>query len=134
MFKCLDASDSIPSVCSGVGPKYYPDFKIFLEKMKETETDPTDVDKAKKVCESLNIKYIRSFSNFSAEQLKINKVLVNLNSVVKKDVKDDNVRTEYLKQNISKAKLSPFSLYNIKLEPEDIPYEDETWMNIFYND
>lgn len=138
MFKCLDPSDSIPSVCSGVGPKYYPDFKVFLEKMKETEIDPTDIEKAKKVSESLGIKYIKSFSNFSAKQLRINKVLVNLNSVVKKDIKDDNVRTNYLKQNIDKAKLSPFSLYNVKLENElDLSINDGTytnWTNVCYND
>lgn len=133
-----DPSDSIPSVCSGVGPKYYPDFKVFLEKMKETETDPTDIEKAKKVSESLGIKYIKSFSNFSAEQLRINKVLVNLNSVVKKDIKDYNVRTEYLRQNVNRAKLSPFSLYNIKLENElDPSINDGTytnWTNVCYND
>lgn len=111
-----DPSDSIPSVCSGVGPKYYPDFKIFLSKMKETNTDPTNKEEAKKICESSNIKYISSFSNFSVEQLRINKLLVDLKTVCENDTKDNFEKTNYLKENLKQAKFSPFALYNIKLD------------------
>lgn len=111
-----DPSDSIPSVCHGVGPKYYDDFKIFLKNMKETNTDPTDIEKACAVSESLGIKYIKSFSNFSKEQLKLNKILVDLRSVYEKDKKDNYEKTNYLKEIIKTAKVSPYSFYNIKLD------------------
>ena len=111
-----DPSDSIPSVCKGVGPKYYPDFKTFLMKMKETETDPTNKEAAKKVSESLGIKYIASFSNYSQEQLRTNKMLVDLNTVCENDVKDGYEKTEYIRRNLDTAKFSPYSFYNIKID------------------
>lgn len=111
-----DPSDSIPSVCKGVGPKYYPDFKIFLMKMKETETDPTDKEQAKKISESLGIKYISSFSNYSQEQLRTNKMLIDLNTVCENDIKDNYEKTEYIRRNLSTVKFSPYSLYNIKID------------------
>lgn len=110
-----DPSDSIPSVCSGVGPKYYPDFKIFLKKMKENNIDPRDKLKAKQVSESLGIKYINSFSNFDIEQLKLNKILVDLTTVCENDEKANYEKTNYIKENLNKIKISPFSLYSIKL-------------------
>lgn len=111
-----DPSDSIPSVCEGVGPKYYPDFKVFLKAMKENDIDPKDIEKAKQVCESLNIKYIKSFSNFDIEQLRLNKMLVDLRTVCKRDEQANFEKTEYLRKIIKTAKLSPYSLYNIKLD------------------
>lgn len=110
-----DPSDSVPSVCPGVGPKYYPDFKIFLKAMKLNDVDPTDKEKAKQISESLGIKYINSFSNFDIEQLKINKQLVDLRTVCKRDEAADFEKTNYLKKMMKTAKLSPYSLYNIKL-------------------
>lgn len=111
-----DNSDSIPSVCKGVGEKYYPDFKQFLIKMKEQSVDPTDKVKAKSICESLGIKYINSFSNFDAEQLKINRQLVDLNTVCKLDAENNGEKTEYIKSMLKTSCFSPFSLYNIKLD------------------
>lgn len=108
-----DNSDSIPGVCKNVGEKNYEDFRTFIEKMNETHTDPTDKEKAKRVSESLNIKYIPSFSNFNQEQLDLNRKLIDLNYVIKLDKNNGNEKTEYLKNNIDKAKISPYSLYNI---------------------
>lgn len=110
-----DPSDSIPSVCSGVGPKYYPDFKVFLKTMKSNNIDPTDKEKAKQISENLGIKYINSFSNFNVEQLRINKLLVDLNTVCENDIKDNFEKTNYIKNILNQAKFSPFTLYNIKL-------------------
>lgn len=109
-----DASDNIPSVCNGVGQKYYPDFKIYLKNMKDNDVNPNDADKAKKLCESLNIKYIKSFTNFDKEQLKLNKKLIDLQTVCELDEKADFEKTNYIKENLLKAKVSPYSLYNIK--------------------
>lgn len=110
-----DPSDSIPSVCRGVGPKYYPDFKLFLSHMKKLEKDPTNVIESKKISESLGIKYINSFSNFSIEQFDINKKLVDLSYVCAQDLKNNFEKTNYIRDNLSKARFSPFALYNIKL-------------------
>ena len=110
-----DVSDSIPSVCEGVGPTYYPDFKVFLKAMKENDVDPKDTEKAKQISESLGIKYVKSFSNFDIEQLRINKMLVDLRTVCKRDEQAGFEKTEYLQKIIKTAKLSPYSLYNIKL-------------------
>lgn len=108
-----DNSDSIPSVCKNVGIKMFPDFLEFLKKMRETETDPTDKEKAKKVCESYNIKYVPSFSNFSQKQLDINRKLIDLKYVVEQDRENNNILTTYIKENIEKVKFSPFALNSI---------------------
>lgn len=110
-----DNSDSIPGVCKNVGKTTFPQLITFLRKMKELNIDPTDKDNAKKVCESINIKYIPSFSNFDRDQLELNRKLINLNYVVELDAKENNVKTNYLKENINKALLSPFSLFSIRL-------------------
>lgn len=114
--KYLDPSDSIPSVCQGVGPKYYPDFKLFLKTVKENKVDPTNKEEAKKICESLGVKYINSFSNFNQEQLIVNNLLVNLNTVVENDEKDGNTKTKFIRDKLKTAKISPYSLYNIKVD------------------
>lgn len=111
-----DTSDSIPSVCKGVGPKYYPDFKIFLKTMKNEDVNPQDQEKSKKVCEKFNIKYIKSFSNFNVEQLRLNKKLIDLRYVCELDKQNNYEKTNYIKDNIKTAKVSPYSLYNIKLD------------------
>lgn len=111
-----DPSDSIPSVCKGVGPKYYPDFKVFLKTMKENSIDPTNKEEAKKLCEKLNIKYISSFSNFDKEQLYLNKKLVDLNTVCENDKKADFEKTKYLKDIIKTAKFSPYSMFTLKFD------------------
>lgn len=114
-----DPSDSIPGVCKNVGEHSLNDLKVFLHKIKNwnkeavTPVDFTDVKSIKKVCESINVKYIPSFSNFSLEQLKLNKKLIDLNYVVLKDKEEGNIKTNYLKENIEKAKISPFALYSI---------------------
>ena len=110
-----DNSDSIPGVCKNVGKTTFPDFEIFINKMKENNIDPTDKEKAKKISEELKIKYIPSFSNFDKEQLDINTKLIDLSYVVEKDKKEDGIKTDYLKENIDKARFSPFALYNIQL-------------------
>lgn len=111
-----DPSDSIPSICKGVGKTYFDNFKTFLNLMKEKEIDPTNKEEARKVSESNNIKYINSFSNYSVEQHRINEILVNLDYVVKRDKEENNIKTNYIKDNISKLRFSAFSLYNIKLD------------------
>lgn len=111
-----DPSDSIPSVCQGVGPKYYPDFKLFLKTVKENKVDPTNKEEAKKICESLGVKYINSFSNFNQEQLIVNNLLVNLDTVVENDEKDGNTKTKFIRDRLKTAKISPYSLYNIKVD------------------
>lgn len=110
-----DPSDSIPSVCRGVGKTYFSNFKMFLQLMKETNTDPTDKQKAKEVSENNNIKYINSFSNYNIEQHRLNENLVDLDYVIKNDEKENNIKTNYIKNNIDKLRFSAFSLYNIKL-------------------
>lgn len=107
-----DASDSIPSVCVGVGATYYPDFKLYLEKMKENNIDPTDENKAKAVCESLNIKFIKSFTNYDAEQHKLNKKLIDLDTICELDDVDDKLK--YMTSILNSAKVSPYALYNIR--------------------
>lgn len=108
-----DPSDSIPSVCSGVGPKYYTDLKKLLTYMQENNLDISDTSQYKKIAESANLKYINSFSNFSVEQLYINKKLVDLNSVL--DLENKNELVNYIKDNLKQARISPFALHNIKL-------------------
>nr|CAI9751373.1 exonuclease [uncultured phage]CAI9752258.1 exonuclease [uncultured phage] len=108
-----DHSDSIPGVCKNVGKVTYPDFRVFINKMQENNIDPTDNVQAKKVSESLGIKYTPSFSNFNKEQLSINKKLIDLSYVVELDAKQDNKKTNYLKEVANTAKFSPYALYNI---------------------
>lgn len=110
-----DPSDSIPSVCRGVGKTYFDDFKIFLEAMKEHETDPTDPVEAKKICESLGIKYIKSFSNYDKHQRWLNKRLVDLRYVCKQDKESGGEKTEYIRSILAQAKFSPFALYKLKI-------------------
>lgn len=111
-----DQSDNIPSVCKGVGPKYYPDFKVFLKTMKDNSIDPTNKEEAKKICEKANIKYISSFSNFNKEQLYLNKKLIDLRTVCEKDEKDNFEKTNYLKDIIKTAKFSPYSMFTLKFD------------------
>ena len=111
-----DSSDSIPNVCKNVGKSNIEDLKAFIKMLHEHEQDNldiTDVTQMKKICEDLNLKYIPSFSNFSQEQLKLNYKLIDLNYVIKQDKKEGNIKTDYLKENIKKAKVSPFALYSL---------------------
>lgn len=110
-----DSSDNIPSVCKGVGKKYLSDFKVFLTKTKQNNVDTSNKEECKKLCDLLGIKYINSFSNFNIEQLRLNKQLIDLNTVCERDKNEGYPRTKYLKDNISKFKISPFALYKIKL-------------------
>ena len=108
-----DPSDSIPGVCKNVGKKSFDDLKTFIDKMNELEKDPTDKILSRKICEDANIKYIPSFSNFSKEQLDINRKLIDLSYVLELDKLDGFVKTQYLKNNCEKAKFSPYSVYSI---------------------
>lgn len=108
-----DNSDSIPGVCKNVGKVTFPDFYTFIEKMKETNTDPTDKSEAKRISESLGIKYIPSFSNFDAEQLSLNRKLIDLSYVVELDKQNNNEKTQFLQENAEKAKFSPFALFSM---------------------
>lgn len=108
-----DPSDSIPGVCKNVGERSLKDLQNFLKKVKDLENfDITDINKTKKICEKLDIKYIPSFSNFDIEQYKLNQKLIDLSYVVLKDKEEGDVKTEYLKNNVNKAKVSPYSLYS----------------------
>lgn len=117
-----DNSDSIPGVCRNVGKANIEDLKTFLFSTEEYEQktgesiDIHDIKKVKSICsETLKIKYIPSFSNFSKEQLDLNTKLIDLSYVVELDKKQDNVKTKYLQENVEKAKFSPYSIYNISL-------------------
>lgn len=112
-----DNSDSIPNVCKNVGKSNIEDLQKFvamLKEHKEENYDITDVNKMKKVCESLNLRYIPSFSNFNQEQLNLNTKLIDLKYVVELDEKENNIKTDYLRENVKKAKISPFALYSFK--------------------
>lgn len=105
-----DPSDSIPSVCRGVGAGYYPDFKIFLKSMKKEGIDPTDIEKSTKICEKLGIKYIKSFSNYSEKQFQLNRKLVDLNYVCLQDKRNDMVKTDFIREGLTRFRFSPFSI------------------------
>lgn len=107
-----DNSDSIPGICKNVGEKSIDDFMVFLNAMEENDIDPTDKEKAKRISESLNIKYTPSYSNYSKEQHETNKKLIDLNYVVELDAENGNKKTQYLVDNAEKAKFSPGSLYS----------------------
>lgn len=107
-----DNSDSIPGICHNVGEKSLADFEIFIDKMKETGTDPTDKENAKRICESAGIKYVPSFSNYNQEQFEINTKLIDLSYVIKLDADNNNEKTTYLMRCKDKAKFSPGSLYS----------------------
>lgn len=114
-----DNSDSIPGVCKNVGKANFEDLKKFLFALEEYETklddkvDISDKSVCKKIAESIEVRYIPSFSNFDNEQLQVNQKLVNLSYVVELDEKENNVKTNYLKENVEKAKFSPFGFYSI---------------------
>lgn len=108
-----DNSDSIPGICKNVGVKSIKDFKTFLEAMKDNDVNPTDRDKAKKVCESLNIKYIPSFSNYDKEQHRLNEKLIDLNYVVELDHKNDDEKIRFLQTISEQAKFLPGSIYSL---------------------
>lgn len=110
-----DNSDSIPNVCKNVGKSNVKDLQKFIHMLnshKEENYDITDVNKMKKICENFNIRYIPSFSNFSQEQLKLNTKLIDLKYVVKLDEEENNIKTDYLRENIEKVKMSSFALYS----------------------
>lgn len=110
-----DNSDSIPNVCKNVGKSNIDDLKAFVTMLKEHKDenyDITDTNKMKKVCESYGLRYIPSFSNFSQDQLRLNTKLIDLRYVVKLDNNEGNIKTDYLRENIKKAKISPFALYS----------------------
>lgn len=108
-----DNSDSIPGICKNVGVKSIDDFKIFLDAMKENDVNPTNKEDAKKVCESLGIKYIPSFSNYDREQHKLNEKLINLNYVVELDHQNSDEKTNYMQKMSKQAKFSPGSIYSL---------------------
>lgn len=108
-----DNSDSIPGICKNVGVKSIKDFKTFLEAMKDNDVNPTDRDNAKKVCESLNIKYIPSFSNYDKEQHRLNEKLIDLNYVVELDHKNDDEKIRFLQTISEQAKFLPGSIYSL---------------------
>lgn len=108
-----DNSDSIPGICKNVGVKSIDDFKTFLEAMENNDVNPTDKDKAKKLCESLSIKYIPSFSNYDREQHKLNEKLINLNYVVELDHNNDDEKIKFLQTVSEQAKFSPGSIYSL---------------------
>lgn len=110
-----DSSDSIPSVCKNVGQKTFNDFLIFLDCIKQGKINLSDDNKTiKKISESLNINYIPSFSNYNEEQHRINETLINLKYVNKLDKEDGYIKTNYIKEKVKKAKISPFAFYKIK--------------------
>lgn len=108
-----DNSDSIPGVCKNVGEKSIEDFKIFLHNAKEKGININDVVESKKLSELLNIKYVPSFSNYNEEQYNLNKKLIDLSYVVELDKKENNIKTNYIKENLNKAKVSPYALYGL---------------------
>lgn len=108
-----DNSDSIPNVCKNVGEKSIEDFVLFITKAKDMGIDFKDKTASKQMCESLGIKYIPSFSNYNEEQHKINKKLIDLTYVISMDKDNNNIKTNYIKDNLSKAKISPFALYGL---------------------
>lgn len=116
-----DVSDSIPGVCKNVGKSSIEDLKKFLFGVEEFQhktgenVDITDKKEAKKISETLQLKYIPSFSNFSLEQLELNRKLIDLSYVVERDEQEGNPKTKYLKENVEKARFSPYSIYNISL-------------------
>lgn len=108
-----DNSDSIPGICKNVGEKSIGDFKTFLEAMKEQNTNPTDKAEAKRVSESLGIRYVPSFSNYDKEQHELNKKLIDLNYVIELDHKNGDEKISYLQDICEKAKFSPGSIYSL---------------------
>lgn len=108
-----DASDSIPGICKNVGEKSIDDFMVFLSKMKETNTDPTNMEQARRVCESVNLHYVPSYSNYSKEQHELNRKLINLDYVIELDEQEDNVKERYLESIIDSAIFSPRNLYSL---------------------
>lgn len=118
-----DNSDSIPGVCKNVGKTTIEDLKKFLHSTEDymyktgENLDIHDVKKMKNLCcDTLNIKYIPSFSNFSQEQLDLNRKLIDLSYVVEQDENQNNIKTNYLKEVVDKAKFSPFAFYNLQLK------------------
>lgn len=108
-----DNSDSIPGICKNVGEKSFKDFQIFLHAMQDNDVDPTNKEECKKICESLSIKYVPSFSNYDREQHEMNNKLIDLSYVCKLDAHNDNIKTNYLRENRDKARFSPGSLFSL---------------------
>lgn len=108
-----DNSDSIPGVCKNVGEKSIEDLKTFIKFAKSESFDYKDVAISKEKCKTANIKYVPSFSNFSYEQYLLNKKLIDLQYVVELDKKDNNIKTQYIIDNLKYCKVSPFALYGL---------------------
>lgn len=110
---CGDPSDSIPGVCKNVGKLTLPSLETYINVLRDNNISFDDTENIKRVCESKNIKYIKSFDNFSQEQLELNTRLINLSYVVELDEKENNVKTNYIRDNVKSALFSPYAITSL---------------------